>query len=335
VPTSQTAQSSRFLSFYRFTLAVLAVTLLVILWGGFVRATGAGAGCGNHWPTCNGQIIPRSPGGKTLVEFTHRLTSGLSLLMIVAQLVWARRLFPARHEVRRTAWAVLGLILLEALIGGGLVIFEMVAGNTSVARGYWMAAHLLNTFALLATMAVMSLRAQRAAGRAQEIEPGAGLPVFLRAVGAGAAALVLVAMSGAVVALGDTLFPATSLAHGLAQDLSPSAHLFVRLRVVHPILAVSSALYLLVICALLAARDSGGQLRKLATRVALLVLAQVCLGLTNMVLLAPVPLQLAHLLVADLLWLAVVTLTAAMARAASRAPAAAALPGVGDLSPGV
>ncbi|HEY0712420.1 MAG TPA: COX15/CtaA family protein [Polyangia bacterium] len=296
--------------FRRFTHLVLLCTLGVIVWGGYVRATGSGAGCGNHWPTCNGEIIPRSPGAETVVEFTHRATSGIAFLMVVAQWIWSLRLFPRRHEVRRATALVFVLMVVEALVGAGLVIFEMVAGNTEVARAYWMAAHLLNTFALLAAMALVSERATRALGSAESHVRGRSTNRDgARLLDLGLAAIIVVAMTGAIVALGDTLFPSRSLAEGIAQDLSPTAHVFIRLRFVHPVAAAVSALFVLALAAWMASRDpEATRVRRAATTVSGLVLLQVVIGVANLLLLAPTSLQLLHLLVADLLWLSLVQL---------------------------
>jgi heme a synthase len=315
-----------FVRFYRFTVVVLIFTLAVIVWGGYVRATGAGAGCGNHWPTCNGEIVPRSPGTKTIVEFTHRSMSGVLLLMVVAQMIWAWRVAPRGHRVRRIGTAVFVLIVLEALLGAGLVIFEMVAGNTSTARAYWMASHLLNTFALLAAQGLLLEGARRELAPASVVEAGIpGARGLRRALGFAVVAVLLIAVTGAVVALGDTLFPAESLAHGFAQDTSSTAHVFVRLRVLHPIFALVGGIYLLIVAAIIAARDAGaGRLRTLATRLAAIVVLQLLAGGVNLLLLAPTAMQLIHLLLADLVWLALVGLTAAVvesARENSPAPA--------------
>jgi heme A synthase len=307
-----------FARFYRFTVLVLIFNLAVIVWGGYVRASGAGAGCGRHWPDCNGQVIPRSPGTKTMIEFTHRSMSGGLLVLVVAQLVWAWRIAPRRHPVRRWATAVFGLVMIEALLGAGLVIFEMVAGNKSVARAYWMASHLLNTFALLGAMAILVQRARRPS--AEQPAPIAGGVGLARALGAGLAVVLVIAISGAVVALGDTLFPAQSLAHGLAQDFSPSAHVFVRLRMWHPVFAVTGGLYLLALAAISAGRDKGdGRLRGLGLRLAAAILLQLSAGVINLLLLAPTGMQLVHLLLADLVWVSLVWLTTAVVDR-SRAP---------------
>src|SRR5690606_37263927 len=135
-------------------LATLAYTLAVILWGAWVRITGSGAGCGAHWPLCNGTVIPRSPTLETIIEFTHRVTSGLLLLLMVAWVAAVFRTFTKGHPARlAVTWSAVFLVV-EALLGAGLVVFEMVADNPSVARGWWMAAHLANTFVLIGWMAL-------------------------------------------------------------------------------------------------------------------------------------------------------------------------------------
>ena len=134
----------------RFSWGVLAYNIAVILWGAYVRASGSGAGCGSHWPLCNGEVLPRSANVTTLIEFSHRLTSGLALVAVVALLVWTRRATPAGHPARGGAWASLAFMVAEAAIGAGLVLFRLVADNATLARALIMAAHLINTFVLVA-----------------------------------------------------------------------------------------------------------------------------------------------------------------------------------------
>ncbi|MBV9958983.1 MAG: COX15/CtaA family protein, partial [Acidobacteria bacterium] len=140
--------------FAAYAWGVVGYNLLVIVWGAYVRASGAGAGCGSHWPLCNGEVIPHSKGIETLIELTHRLTSGLSLLLIVGLAVWAFRAFQKGHPVRRGAVLSLLFILTEALIGAVLVRRELVAGNASLSRAVVMSIHLINTFTLLAFLAL-------------------------------------------------------------------------------------------------------------------------------------------------------------------------------------
>jgi heme a synthase len=294
-------------SFRRFTVVVLAVTVVVILWGAYVRASGSGAGCGSHWPTCNGEVIPRPRSVATVIEFTHRATSGLAFLLVAAQLVWAVRLFPRRHAARRAAIAAMAFMGSEALIGGGLVLFKMVAHNESVARAAWVASHLANTFALVGALVLTAFFARAGEWRVEVRRR------MVAVLAAGLAAAVLVAVSGAIAALGDTLFPVRSFAEGWRQDFGPAAHLFVRLRILHPVLAVATAVYLLAVTGALVVRDRAPGLRGPATALAALVLAQVAAGLLNLALLAPIPVQIIHLLLADLVWIALVWLAATAA----------------------
>lgn len=294
-------------SFKKLSWLTLVVTLAVIAWGAFVRASGSGAGCGSHWPDCNGEIIPRPKSVATIIEFTHRITSGLSLLLTVAQLFFAFRAFPARHPVRRAASASMFFMITEAGVGAGLVLFEMVAHNKSAARALWMSAHLINTFFLLASMALtLYLAHDRPAPRLRG-HGARGVLVSLAAV-----SLLAVGVAGAVVALGDTLFPSRSLAEGLTADVTPGAHFLVRLRVIHPAIAVVFGGALFVFARLTAARESDHSVRALATAVNLAFLVQVGVGALNLGLLAPIPLQIVHLVVADLYWMTAVLFFAAV-----------------------
>jgi cytochrome c oxidase assembly protein subunit 15 len=287
----------------RFAWLALAYTLAVILWGAYVRASGSGAGCGAHWPLCNGEIIPRSPSVETLIEYSHRLTSGLALLSVVVLLVWTRRAVPARHPARRgAAWSVF-FMLTEAAVGAGLVLFELVADNATMARAMFMAVHLVNTFFLVAAQTLT----------AWWLSGGRGVSIDTRhataAIWVGlAAALLLSGMSGAVAALGDTLYPASSHAEGLAQTLSSSSHILLRLRALHPLIAVVTGVVLMFAAPRLADGDTTGS--RLGRAVLLLAAVQMLGGLVNVLLLAPVWMQMVHLLLADLLWIVFVLLGA-------------------------
>lgn len=289
----------------RYAWGVLVANLGVILWGAYVRASGSGAGCGSHWPLCNGQILPRDAPTATLIEFTHRATSGLALLSVVALLVWVWRARPLGHPSRAAAVWSLVLMLTEAGVGAGLVLFQLVADNASLARALFMAVHLANTFLLLAAL---TLTAHLAGGAPALRWPRHGVRRWLL-LGAGLA-LLWVGVSGAVAALGDTLWPAGSLDEALAQDLSPTAHVLIRLRLLHPLLAVVTTLGLLYLTASLAADRRVSRGRVWARALALLGVVQLMVGVLNVLLLAPTAMQLVHLLLADLVWITFV-LTAA------------------------
>ena len=298
----------------KFSWLVLGINLAVILWGAYVRASGSGAGCGSHWPLCNGQVLPQSPSIETLIELSHRVTSALALLSVVALLVWAFRAAPKGHPARLGAVLSMVFMVTEAAVGAGLVLFRLVAHDASVARALFVGVHLCNTFLLLGAIA---LTAHWAGGGALLRPRGERLAAELAA---GLVALLLVGASGAVAALGDTLFPATSLAHGLAQDASPTASFLVRLRILHPLVAVGAGLLLLYLGQRAVQARPTPAVKSWARRVTALVFLQWMVGVANVGLLAPLPLQMLHLLLADLVWVAAVLLFAV---ALAEEPAAA------------
>ena len=288
-------------SFARYAWAVLAFNVGVVLWGAYVRAAGAGAGCGQHWPLCNGVIVPVAPTLKTIIEFTHRITSGIDLALVALLVAWAFRAFPRLHPVRRGAVLSAIFLMTEALIGAALVLLEHVAKNQSSARGYSLSLHLINTLTLLACLTLtawwgMGKPAVRVAGR-----PGW--------MAAGSLALVMIlGVSGAIAALGDTLFPARSLAEAFAQDFDPASSIFVRLRVLHPIIAAIAGTWLVLYAVATAGRRP--DLRPRAWLLLGLVGAQLGAGAVNLLLRAPVFMQMLHLLLADALWISLVLLCA-------------------------
>lgn len=318
-------------NFTRYVWFVVGFLLLVILWGAFVRATGSGAGCGSHWPLCNGVVVPRAPRAETIIEFIHRLTSSLSGLMVIGVLLWAFRLYPKGHLVRRGAVFSMVFIITEGLLGAGLVLFEWVAYNASVERAFSMGAHLINTFLLLAAVALTAWWAGAETDNRVKTDAGPGL--HLRGQGrvgwliaGGLLMMVVLGASGAVTALGDTLFPSGTLSEGIEQDFLPTAHFLVRLRVYHPILAVLSGIYLVLAGRAIAAARPGIGALVFSRAVTYLVVIQLVAGVANILLNVPVWMQLVHLLLADLLWIVFVLLSAA----ALSQPAPAAQPAKPD-----
>ena len=110
----------------RYCWFVLVYNLAVIAWGAYVRATGSGAGCGAHWPLCNGEIMIRPESVKQAIEFSHRVSSGLALVAVVAMVVWAWKITKPGEPVRLGAGLSLGFMLSEAALGAGLVLFGLV-----------------------------------------------------------------------------------------------------------------------------------------------------------------------------------------------------------------
>ena len=280
--------------FGRYTWLVLAYTVAVILWGAYVRASGSGAGCGAHWPLCNGQVVPRPEQIETIIEFSHRVSSGLSGLLVLVMLIEALRLYPKGHVVRQGAWLSLFFMVAEGLVGASLVLFEWVADNASVARAVATAVHFTNTLFLLTALTLTAWWAnggQRLHWRTQNQRGWL--------VGIGMVGLIILGVSGAITALGDTLFPATSLRQGIQQDFEATAHFLVQLRVWHPVLAVATGVYLWVASHTLSSGRQGNESR-FAHNLKALVIVQLAAGVVNVLLLAPIWMQLVHLLLADL-----------------------------------
>ncbi len=288
----------------RFAWLLLAYNIAVILWGAYVRASGSGAGCGSHWPLCNGEVFPRQPATATLIEFSHRITSGLALLGVVALFLWTRRVRPPGDAARRAAAASVIFMFGEAAVGAGLVLFRLVADNASMARALFMAAHLTNTFILLAALALTAWWLSTSGVPALRERPRAASVWAVTT-----AAFLVASISGAVAALGDTLYPSASITDGLRADLSTTSHLLIRLRLLHPVLAVSAVALVMLLAPRLPRRaDRTGQ--QLARAVIAIAALQVVAGLTNVLLLAPVWMQIVHLLLADGVWIALVLLGA-------------------------
>jgi heme A synthase len=295
-------RSTRFAGgFAGFAWALLAYDVLVVLWGAFVRATGSGAGCGRHWPMCNGEIVPRAPRLETVIELSHRVSSGAAFAFTAVLLVWALRAYPRGHRIRWGAGAAMVLMVSEAAVGAGLVLFELVAHDASMKRALSVSVHLVNTFLLLAATALTAWWAS--GGNAPEPR---GQRVVLWVVGIPLAAMLVVGASGAVTALGDTLFPSASLSAGLREDFSPTAHLFVRLRAIHPLLAAMTGAGTIIAAGLVRALRPSHAVQTWSRATGALVAAQVAAGVVALLTRAPVWMQLVHLLLADSAWIALV-----------------------------
>lgn len=284
--------------FRKFAWFFVAYLLAVILFGAWVRISFSGDGCGSHWPTCQGEILPPSPSFKTLTEFIHRASSGLCGVLVLV-LVWGAR--KVGRSAFRASLATLFFLIVESLIGALLVKKGWVGTDASAARALVVSLHLANTLLLTASAATVAWLASPPP-RLRLRESRGGL------VAAALAGMLVTNMSGAVTALGDTLFPTHPAADGalwarVRDGLSPAQHFLVRLRIIHPALAVLTAAA--VASLLLAYRKSGREdsLSKLANFGLGLVAVQMVLGVSDVMLGAPAWLQLLHLLAAQGLWI--------------------------------
>lgn len=288
-------------SFARLAWGTLAYTIFVVLFGAVVRITGSGAGCGQHWPTCQGEPLHLPKSVETTIELSHRLTSGLALLLVVVLAIQAFRAFPRRHAVRRAALLSVAFMLSEALIGAGLVLFGLVGDNDSRLRAGVMAAHLINTSLLTGTIAIGAWCASHPPPASFRPRGSAAWLVVVGLLG-----VVAVSTTGAITALGDTLYPVSPGA-ALEARLGGS-HFLERLRGVHPIVSVVVATYLLWLGPAVARRTRSAESERWARVLSVLVVVQVAAGLVNVWLSAPGWMQVIHLLFATLLWLSLVLL---------------------------
>lgn len=293
----------KFAAYARF---VLAWNVIVILWGVFLRASKSGDGCGQHWLTCGGEVIPSAPELKTVIEFSHRITSFLAFVAVLILLIWTFRKFARGAQIRTTAIGSFIFIITEALVGAGLVLTGNTAETLTASRPFWMAGHLINTFILLA---FLTLTARLASG---------GAPIefkterkYLGAILVGILAVFVVSITGSIAALSHMLFPAGTLSEGIAQDLSATSHALVRLRLLHPITAILTSVFLIFLIGWLA-KEAGTKpgVKRWSNVLSVLVLVQIAFGGATLLMLGPIVMQLGHLLLADAIWISYV-LTAA------------------------
>lgn len=288
----------------RFAWFIVCYNIAVILWGAYVRATGSGAGCGGHWPLCNGEILPTTGKMQTLIEFTHRVTSGASIVLVFVLLLWCWRRTRKGDWSRRSAVTAAVLLLNEALLGAMLVLFDHVGLDRSAGRAVFLCLHFANTLLLVAALTLTAKWLSRGNGRFTF----AGARREWAYVGFGLACVMATGMTGSLAALGDTLFPTATLQASLAQDFASGSHLLLRLRLIHPALAAFALFYVLWMLRKLS-KDS----REFSATFSLVVttlLAQVALGVLNVLLLAPVWLQITHLMVAEIFWILLVIASA-------------------------
>ncbi len=278
----------------------LLFNVLVILGGTIVRATGSGDGCGESWPKCGDQFIPPNPTIETAIEFSHRATSFLAGLGVLAVLILAIRFFPKRHIVRTAALGASAFLILEALLGAALVLYGWVDDDVSFGRTIVVPLHLANTFVLLGFLTLTAWWGSGFPAPQRPLRSTTG-----RWVTVGALVLIVLGATGALNALADTVFPSDSVMSDLAEKFGPTAPGLSRLRIVHPIAAVLGGL-LVAWIATSRSKQASDRTRRWAALVAVLVLVQALIGIANIFYLTPLSLQVVHLMVADFLWIAYV-----------------------------
>lgn len=292
--------------FAKYAWFVLAYNILVILWGAFLRASLSGDGCGEYWLTCGGEIVPTAPQFKTVIEFSHRLSTGLSFFTVLLLFVWAFRKFAKGVSVRKMAFASFVFIIVEALIGAGLVLTGNTAGNWTASRPFWTMAHLITTFSLLAVLTLTAWFAS--GGKPFSFQVSRKILILLAIAVAG---IFLIGMSGSIASLSTMLLPKASIAEEFAKDFAETSHILQRLRISHPILSISVGVFLVFLTGWLKSKFlENVHVKRWADILCVLVLIQFASGLVTLFTHAPILMQITHLLLADLLWIAFILLSA-------------------------
>ena len=270
----------------------LVVSILAILAGAIVRATGSGDGCGASWPTCNGEIIPNFDTSSELIEFSHRFISGF--LLIITLIIFIKSFkdkVPNLHK--KIIWLLTFFVLLEALIGAVIVVYEWVGLNSSSPRIIAVPLHLLNTFGLLGTYTLLFHLTKNSKNSLNNFfDKGFKISLCL---------FLLSGATGSIAALADVIFPSESFIVGLTEDFDRNSEVLTRLRILHPVVATGLSIYLYS-----EANRLQEEYKIFTKNIKALILLGVVLGVLNVVSNIILPLSILHLLMADLLWVAYV-----------------------------
>jgi cytochrome c oxidase assembly protein subunit 15 len=297
---------SKLSAFAKYAWFVLVYNLVVIIWGVFLRASHSGDGCGQHWLTCQGEVVPSAPQLKTVIEFSHRLTTGLSAITVLVLFIWAFRRFTKGDPARLAAAFSFVFIIIESLIGAGLVLTGNTADNWTPSRPFWAIGPLINTFFLLAAL---TLTCWFSSGK-ERIDFNVDRKVVLLLL-VGVLGIFIVGSSGSLAALSNMLFPSTSIIEGFAKDFSGTSPMLVRLRISHPIVSVAVGMFLIFLAGWLKRVSSNDRdVAKWVNILSLLVLVQFASGAATLLLHAPIVMQLVHLFLADAVWICFILLSA-------------------------
>lgn len=297
---------------FRKILAALVVyTLIVILWGAWVRISHSGDGCGDTWPLCQGQLIPAALQKKTWVEYGHRLMSGLYGLFVLGLFLWGRKVFMDNHWARKAGLATLIFMIIEALLGAKLVLFGLVMNNSSVFRAVAMGLHQINSLLLMGATVVWY----------QFSRPNDQMETFVvntqlkknktfvwNSVFSGIIVCFLaLAVAGAWASLSTTLFPSESLWEGLSKDFAPDSHFILKLRLAHPLLGLSVGFGISYYFFNLAQKWRRNPLRNWALINGWAFGLGVIFGILTLLFLSPVWMKICHLAIAHILWITLVS----------------------------
>ena len=280
-------------------MATIVYAVIIILWGAFVRISGSGDGCGKHWPLCQGVLLPEGDVAhqlQTWIEFIHRAKSGLFGFLVLGLWITSFWIFPKGHLARKAAFFSLFFTIVEALLGALLVLKGYVDNDQSLGRVLAQAFHLANTLLLLGSLASLWTWSGYRYPRFQY--------AYRTLICLGLCGFFLIAVSGSVASLSNTLFPSQSLTEALQRDFAESSHFILRFRIFHPLMAVlfsSLLLYLIV-----SIRSQMRSPKILASALPWAIIGALLFGAATLLLMSPLWMKLTHLLIADFLWISIV-----------------------------
>ena len=281
--------------FRRFLILSLVYNLYTILSGALVRATSSGAGCGDSWPLCQDQFFPNLNYLKTAIEFNHRMSSGVVLILAIIAFGFSFK-FKKHLLLKKLVFITFLTVIFEALFGAGLVIFGLVDQNASFARSVVMCIHLLSTFVLVGSLMMSVLCASRTPISFEFEKMKSNRHSLLIAL----IIFILISITGAITALCDTLFRPESFGAELWNEVRNPSETLKFLRGLHPIVAI--VLVFSFLKAMFRVCRHWG-LKKAYLILVSLVSFQVALGFANILLNVPLVSQLLHLFIAHLIWI--------------------------------
>ena len=283
----------------RLAAASVALTYLHLVFGGVVRITGSGMGCGDHWPKCLGSWVPPFEHPTIMIEWTHRLLA----LLVVLSIAWLALAARARrHEtgvagaggVLRPAVASLVLVIAVALLG----MVTVKLGNSTLAT----VLHWSSAMALLAVLLLTGVRAGTFGGQAARRQSGTSRAV--RSLGAGAALALAAVVLGGLVAKypgGAVACPGFPLCGDTPDGVSAAAS---RVQLAHRVTAYLLFFHVLAVTAAIARRSGESRAAVAAARIAAgLVLVQLGVGAVMVMSALPPVLRSTHQAVGIGVWM--------------------------------
>lgn len=279
----------------KFAFSLLIYTILVILWGAWVRISHSGDGCGDTWPLCHGRLIPEAERGKTWVEYGHRLMSGVYGLVVIYFWWVARKLYQPGHFARKAAVATLIFTITEALLGAKLVLFKLVTTNDTPYRAFVMALHQVNSFMLTGAVALVAVAALSSTEAHKSSSPKQVYRFFPWII-------VAIGITGAWASLSNSLFPTDNLWEGFMADFSSESHFLIRIRGLHPLFALLGGGGLALYFWLKAQTAELAEIQKRSLQMSVLLIFGIIFGIATLLLHAPVWMKIVHLALAHSIW---------------------------------